>query len=79
MHINITLRLGDREEDLRIPTTIEVGRLMEELAEIFGLPQKQEKRQLKVIPKGLILDEGKRLKDYPVSDGDILVWMQQGE
>ncbi|KXT77714.1 EsaB/YukD family protein [Streptococcus sp. DD13] len=70
MHINITLMYRDTAIDLRIPLEIEVGHLIRELATIFHLKVNPYKGQLKVVGKGLLLDEGKRLADYPLSTGD---------
>lgn len=71
-HINITLRLQERDVDIRIPTRIEVRRLIREIDQIFGLEQVRRKYQLRVINKGLLLDEGRHLADYPVTSGDLL-------
>ena len=37
-HINVTFRLNGASHDLRIPTRMEVRRLIRELDQIFGLP-----------------------------------------
>ena len=42
-HINITLRLSDRDVDIRIPRRIEVRRLIREIDSIFGPEVKKAK------------------------------------
>lgn len=69
-HINITLDYKGMKRDLRIPVRIEVRRLIRELDGIFGESQERKKYQLHVVNKGLVLDEGKFLADYPVTTGD---------
>ncbi|MGK0551152.1 EsaB/YukD family protein [Enterococcus faecalis] len=74
-HVNITFMYEHSREqaaDLRIPRNITVYRLIRELNQIFGKQQEVPKYQLKVKNKGLLLDEEKKLKDYPVTDGDII-------
>lgn len=74
-HINITLFYqGNRENrmDLRIPNTITVYKFIRELNQIFNRNKELKKYQLKVVNKGLILDEEKRLNDFPVTTGDII-------
>lgn len=71
-HINITLLSKGKEIDLRIPSKIEVRKLVKELDGIFGQAQPRRKYELRVKNKGLILDEGKVLAHYPVTTGDIL-------
>lgn len=71
-HINITLHHGGKVSDLRIPVRIEVRKLIKELDNIFGESLDRKKYQLHVVNKGLILDEGKYLSDYPLTTGDIV-------
>lgn len=71
-HINITLHHGGKVSDLRIPVRIEVRKLIKELDNIFGESLERKKYQLHVVNKGLILDEGKYLSDYPLTTGDIV-------
>lgn len=75
-HINITLHYKGKVRDVRIPVRIEVRKLIKELDGIFGESQERAKYQLHVVNKGLILDEGKRLVDYPVTTGDIVKMME---
>ncbi|MFC3928398.1 EsaB/YukD family protein [Streptococcus caprae] len=71
-HINISLIREGVSRDLRIPTRIEVRTLIMELNKIFGLPLMMRKCQLRVVNKGILLDEGKVLADYPVTSGDVI-------
>lgn len=71
-HINITLRLKERDVDIRIPRRIEVRRLIREMDTIFNGAHKRKKYQLRVVNKGLLLDEGKYLSDYPMTTGDLV-------
>ena len=71
-HINITLRLKERDVDIRIPRRIEVRRLIREVDAIFNPDKKRKKYQLRVVNKGLLLDEGKYLSDYPMTTGDLV-------
>ena len=59
-HINITLRLKDRDVDVRIPRKIEVRRLIREIDTIFNPGIKRKKYQ------------GKHLSDYPMTTGDLV-------
>lgn len=71
-HINITLRLQDRDVDIRIPQRIEVRRLIREIDSIFNPETERKKYQLRIVNKGLLLDEGKYLSDYPMTTGDLV-------
>ena len=71
-HINITLRLKDRYVDIRIPRKIEVRRLIREIDTIFNPGIKRKKCQLRIVNKGLLIDEGKHLSDYPMTTGDLV-------
>ena len=71
-HINITLRLQDRDVDIRIPQRIEVRRLIREIDSIFNPGTERKKYQLRIVNKGLLLDEGKYLSDYPMTTGDLV-------
>ena len=70
-HINITLRLKERDVDIRIPRRIEVRRLIREVDAIFNPDKKRKKYQLRIVNKGLLIDEGKQLSDYPMTTGDL--------
>ena len=65
-HINITLRLKDRDVDIRIPRKIEVRRLIREIDTIFNPGIKRKKYQLRIVNKG------KHLSDYPMTTGDLV-------
>ena len=71
-HINVTLRSLEQVRDVRIPTEIEVRRLVKELDRIFQYPYQRTKYQLYVANKGLILDEGDILAHFPITTGDVL-------
>ena len=71
-HINITLVLKEQRVDIRIPNKLEVSHLLRELDHIFGYRGCREKYQLRIVNKGLILDEGKYLSDYPLTTGDLI-------
>jgi uncharacterized ubiquitin-like protein YukD len=74
-HINITLlyqEQSDKTMDLRIPNNITVYRFIRELNQIFNREKNLKKYQIKVLNKGLLLDEEKKLKDYPITSGDII-------
>ncbi|AXQ79782.1 secretion accessory protein EsaB/YukD [Streptococcus chenjunshii] len=71
-HINVSLIWEGKVMDIRIPRKIEVVALIEELDGIFGYGKKRRKYQLRVVNKGLLLDEGKNLADFPVTTGDIV-------
>lgn len=71
-HINVTIKSGEHTEDLRIPVEIEVSRLIRELDSIFRQNRTRPRYQMKVKNKGMILSEGKKLSDYPVTNGDII-------
>ena len=71
-HINITLRLKERDVDIRSPRRIEVRRLIREVDAIFNPDKKRKKYQLRIVNKGLLIDEGKQLSDYPMTTGDLV-------
>ena len=71
-HINITIRLKERDVDIRIPRRIEVRRLIREVDAIFNPDKKRKKYQLRIVNKGLLIDEGKQLSDYPMTTGDLV-------
>ncbi|AND80018.1 secretion accessory protein EsaB/YukD [Streptococcus pantholopis] len=71
-HINVSLVWQGKVMDIRIPRKIEVVKLIEELDSIFGYEKKRRKYQLRVVNKGLLLDEGKNLSDFPVTTGDVI-------
>ncbi|MBZ2095126.1 EsaB/YukD family protein [Streptococcus oralis] len=71
-HINITLRLRERDVDIRIPRRIEVRRLVREVDTIFNPGIKRKKYQLRIVNKGLLIDEGKHPSDYPMTTGDLV-------
>ncbi|MGT2930056.1 EsaB/YukD family protein [Streptococcus dentasini] len=70
--INVTIDLGKRQVDLRIPRRLTVKQLYEELRQIYQLPKMITSPQLLVINKGLVLSEATYLSDYPITTGDYL-------
>lgn len=70
--INVTIDLGKRQVDLRIPRRLTVKQLYEELRQIYQLPKMITSPQLLVINKGLVLSEAAYLSDYPITTGDYL-------
>ena len=72
-HINVTFRMNGASHDLRIPTRVEVRRLIRELDQIFGSAlNPRSNYQLRVVNKGILLDEGKVVQDYPITSGDLI-------
>lgn len=71
-HINVTLIFKGKEMDVRIPIKIEVRKFIRELDNIFENGDLRYKYQLRVVNKGLVLDEGKWLAHYPVTTGDVI-------
>lgn len=71
-HINVTLIFKGQSMDVRIPIKIEVRKLIREFDKIFGNDSLRHKYQLRVVNKGLVLDEGKWLARYPVTTGDVI-------
>ncbi|WP_086348246.1 EsaB/YukD family protein [Candidatus Enterococcus clewellii] len=79
-HINITLVCSDNRGkivDLRIPSNITAYRFIRELNQIFGRNKGLNKYQLKVLNKGILLSEEQRIKDYPITDGDIIEVLEE--
>lgn len=78
-HVNITLMAESLPQgtlDMRLPRFIETRRLIVELERIFGCRLSRGKYQLRVVNKGFLIDEGKQLSDYLVTDGDKLEIME---
>jgi len=71
-HINVTLLMGTRSVDLRVPLEITVYQLVEELSDIFSENLLRPKIQLKIINKGLLLNEKDKLSEFPAASGDII-------
>ena len=63
-HINITLRLRERDVDIR--------GVKGQGYTIFNPGIKRKKYQLRIVNKGLLIDEGKHLSDYPMTTGDLV-------
>ncbi len=78
-HINVTITggaLSKESYDMRIPRTIETKRLILELEKIFKCQLCKKKYQLRVVNKGFVLDEGKYLSDFLITDGDTIEVME---
>lgn len=78
-HINVSItsgNLSDQTYDMRIPVNIETKRLILELEKIFKVQLCQYKYQLRVVNKGYLLDEGKYLSDFLITDGDTIEVMK---
>ena len=71
-HINITLLLKKEKFDLRIPIELRVKDLLKELYDIFGDELLNKECNLKVINKDFIILNNEYLKDYPLSNGDLI-------
>lgn len=74
-HINISLILDVNQcqlVDLRIPTAITVTQLQQELNKIFQNQFLSKKPQMKIKNKGILLEENQRIKNYPITNGDII-------
>lgn len=76
-HIDVTIDFTNYTNsgmyDLRIPTHISVKQLLLDIVETLKLDELKESRcAIKVITKGLLLADDDMLKDYPVTDGDII-------
>jgi len=52
---------------------MEVRRLIRELDQIFGSAMEpRSKYQLRVVNKGILLDEGKVVQEHPITSGDLI-------
>lgn len=71
-HINITMLYQDKSLDLRIPIDISVKKLIIELFEIYNYQKQKETYHLKVINKDIVILENELLKNYPLSNGDLI-------
>ena len=72
-HNQCHLPYNGASHDLRIPTRMEVRRLIRELDQIFGSAMEpRSKYQLHVVNKGILLDEGKVVQEYPITSGDLI-------
>ncbi|MBP1043041.1 secretion accessory protein EsaB/YukD [Vagococcus sp. BWB3-3] len=79
-HINVTLNYQNGQlpaVDLRIPIKISIHQLIKEVNKIFGVENMTHKYQIKVKNKGILLDENQILKNYPVTNGDIIEILEE--
>lgn len=77
-HVNVTVYVSklSKKEDMRIPVNLSIYRLVKEIHYLFGEKQLMNKYQIKVKNKSLLLDDDKKLSDYPVTDGDFIEIME---
>ncbi len=72
-HINVTFRMNGASHDLRIPTRMEVRRLIRGIgSDLWISMEPRSKYQLRVVNKGILLDEGKVVQEYPITSGDLI-------
>ena len=64
-YILITLRFGEKSEDLKIPALVPVSELLEMFREIYGI----NGSALQAEPKGIILDKNKTLEEQGILYG----------
>lgn len=76
-HINVTIDFGNwdgPEYDLRIPVHQPIKQLLLNLVETLKLDvNKASACAIKIPTKDLLLTDGDRLIDYPITDGDIII------
>ncbi|GAF65096.1 hypothetical protein BTS2_1994 [Bacillus sp. TS-2] len=77
-HINVTIDFSQRIEggkvyDLRIPTQLTVKQLILNVTDTLNIENSNSKCSIKVVTKNLLITDDDHLKDYPVTDGDVLV------
>ena len=76
-HINVTIDFGNwggPEYDLRIPVHQPIKQLLLNLVETLKLDvHKASACAIKIPTKDLLLTDGDRLIDYPITDGDIII------
>ena len=77
-HINVTMDLqsviGEGSvHDLRIPTQLTVKQLLHHVMDILHIESNHIHSTIKIVTKHLVLADDDYLRDYPVTDGDVLV------
>lgn len=76
-HINVTVDLSNRKletYDLRIPIQLTVKQLLINIQEALNIEMIQQSQYaIKVTTKDLFLADDDYLRDYYVTDGDIIV------
>lgn len=75
-HINVTLKIKGKKVDVRLPKSLMVSHLMKKCFEIFGLVEANRKYQIKVENKNILLVETDILGEYPLTNGDILNFIE---
>ncbi|MCL2633123.1 MAG: EsaB/YukD family protein [Oscillospiraceae bacterium] len=64
-YVLITLKFGEKTEDLKVPALVRVSELLEMFHEIYGISGET----LHAEPKGMILDKSKTLEEQGVFHG----------
>ncbi|AIF66169.1 EsaB/YukD family protein [Terribacillus saccharophilus] len=77
-HINVTMDLqsvsGEGSVyDLRIPTQLTVKQLLHHVMDTLHIETTHIHSTIKIVTKHLVLADDDYLRDYPVTDGDVLV------
>lgn len=77
-HINVTMDLqsvsGEGSVyDLRIPTQLTVKQLLHHVMDTLHIETTYIHSTIKIVTKHLVLADDDYLRDYPVTDGDVLV------
>ncbi|MFP7493392.1 EsaB/YukD family protein [Terribacillus saccharophilus] len=77
-HVNVTMDFRqvsgeDALYDLRIPTQLTVKQLLHHVTDTLHIKPNQLHYAIKVMTKHLVLADDDYLRDYPVTDGDVLV------
>ncbi|SNZ14046.1 Uncharacterized ubiquitin-like protein YukD [Terribacillus aidingensis] len=77
-HVNVTMdfhRVSGENSvyDLRIPTQLTVKQLLHHVMETLRIEQSYTYSTIKILTKNLVLADDDYLRDYPVTDGDVLV------
>lgn len=77
-HINVTMDLqsvsGEGSVyDLRIPTQLTVKQLLHHVMDTLHIETTRIHSTIKIVTKHLVLADDDYLRDYPVTDGDVLV------
>ncbi|MFB1099711.1 MULTISPECIES: EsaB/YukD family protein [Bacillaceae] len=77
-HINVTMDFqsvsGEGSVyDLRIPTQLTVKQLLHHVMDTLHIETNDIHSTIKIVTKHLVLADDDYLRDYPVTDGDVLV------
>ncbi|MFP7479333.1 EsaB/YukD family protein [Terribacillus saccharophilus] len=77
-HINVTMDFQSLSRegsvyDLRIPTQLTVKQLLHHVMDTLHIESSGIHSTIKIVNKHLVLADDDYLRDYPVTDGDVLV------